>query len=162
METITFQSLYETHWPDVLRLARYLSGNDDAARDIASETFFRAWAGRERIRTATAKAYLLAIARNLVMDSRRGRTLPTVPMEDNHAATRAHGGAALELERVMDQVRRLPAEFRDPLVLTAVNGLSYDEAARVLGVSTALVKVRIHRARLKLSEALDPNKEKRI
>lgn len=56
---------------DVFRFARYLTGNDDAAADITSETFLRAWAGRDAVRVATAKAYLLAIARNLCRD--RGR-----------------------------------------------------------------------------------------
>lgn len=159
MQEITFQLLYETHWPDVLRFALYLTGNRDQAAEIASETFLRAWAGRERIRTETAKAYLLAIARNLAMDGLRARRA-TVPVEESHAVAPARSDGQQELRQVMEEIRRLPPEFRDPLVLTAVNGLSYEEAARVLGVPLASVKVRIHRARLRLIEALEAPQEK--
>lgn len=159
MQEITFQLLYETHWPDVLRFALYLTGDPDQAAEIASETFLRAWAGRERIRTETAKAYLLAIARNLAMDGLRARRA-TVPVEEAHAVAPARAEGQQELRQVIEELRRLPPEFRDPLVLTAVNGLSYEEAARVLGVPLASVKVRIHRARLKLTEALEAPTEK--
>ena len=72
----TFHSLYEAHAKDVYRFARYLTGSDDAAADVAAETFLRAWAGRDAIRVETAKAYLLAIARNLARDPRASiRTL---------------------------------------------------------------------------------------
>ena len=64
----TFHSLYDAHAADVFRFARYLTGSDDAAADVTSETFLRAWAGRDAIRAGTAKAYLLTIARNLVRD----------------------------------------------------------------------------------------------
>ena len=52
----TFHSLSEAHAKDVYRFARYLTGSDDAAADIASETFLRAWSGRDAIRVETAKA----------------------------------------------------------------------------------------------------------
>jgi RNA polymerase sigma-70 factor (ECF subfamily) len=160
MEATTFQGLYEAHWVDVMRLARYLTGDSILAEEIASETFLRAWVGRERIRTETGKAYVLAIARNLAMDHHRRRR-ETIPIEDGHATTAPTAGRGMELDEVMAAVRQLPAEYRDPLVLTAVNGLSYEEAGRVLGVPLASVKMRIHRARLKLSETLKTDKETR-
>jgi len=67
----TFHSLYRAHAGDVFRFARYLTGSDDAAADITSETFLRAWVGRDAIRVETAKAYLLTIARNLYRDDLR-------------------------------------------------------------------------------------------
>ncbi len=69
--TTTFHSLYEAHAQDVYRFARFLTGSDDAAADVTSETFLRAWTGRDAIRAETAKAYLLAIARNLARDRAR-------------------------------------------------------------------------------------------
>ena len=46
MQRATFHSLYEAHASDVFRFARYLTGDADAAADITSETFLRAWTGR--------------------------------------------------------------------------------------------------------------------
>ncbi len=150
MEKATFQQIYEAHAGDVLRFARYLTGDASRAEEIVSETFLRAWASRSRIQTETAKAYLLAIARNLCIDAKR-RERPSVPLTDEHAVAGPGAESRLELERVFRAMEQLPEGQREALVLTAVHGLSYEEAARVLEVSLSLLKVRIHRARLRLA-----------
>lgn len=158
MEAVTFQKLYADHSADVRRFALYLTGDPDLASEVTSETFLRAWAGRGAIRTETAKAYLLSIARNLTVDHKR-RTRATVPVEEGHARAPESSHAAVELGRVLQEIRRLPSEFRDPLTLTAINGLTYEEAARVIGVPVSSIKVRIHRARLKLAAALESKEQ---
>lgn len=151
MHATTFHSLYEAHAMDVYRFARYLTASDDAADEITSETFLRAWAGRETIRVETAKAYLLAIARNLARDRGRfARRWPDAAMPDRPVAPNAE--ARIELRRTLDAVRALPIEYREPLMLAA-SGLGYDEIGRVLGLPLSTVKIRVHRARLKLTSA---------
>jgi RNA polymerase sigma-70 factor (ECF subfamily) len=147
--TTTFHGLYEAHAKDVYRFARFLTGSDDAAADITSETFLRAWAGRDAIRLETAKGYLLAIARNLARD--RGRSasrLADAAVPESPVAPNAE--ARLELNRTLAAVRALPAEYREPLVLAAT-GVGYEEIGRMLGLSVSAVKIRVHRARLKLA-----------
>jgi RNA polymerase sigma-70 factor (ECF subfamily) len=150
--TTTFHSLYEAHAKDIYRFARFLTGSDDAAADVTSETFLRAWTGRDAIRAETAKAYLLAIARNLARDRARSASrlsdadVPDTPVPPN-------AEARLELNRTVEAVRALPAEYREPLVL-AVSGVGYQEIGRLLGLSVATVKIRVHRARQKLGTAL--------
>ena len=148
---MTFHGLYEAHAKDVYRFARFLTGSEDAAADVTSETFLRAWVGRDTIRAGTAKAYLLAIARNLARDRARSasrvsdRDVPETPVPPN-------AEARLELARTLAAVRELPAEYREPLLLAAA-GVRYDEIARLLGLSAGVVKIRVHRARLKLAAA---------
>jgi RNA polymerase sigma-70 factor (ECF subfamily) len=150
--TTTFHGLYEAHAKDVYRVARFLTGSDDAAADITSETFLRAWAGRDAIRVETAKAYLLAIARNLAHD--RGRAACRVADADvPEQPVAPNAEARLELNRTLAGVRLLPPEYREPLVLAAT-GVGYEEIGRVLGLSVSTVKIRVHRARLKLGTAL--------
>lgn len=144
----TFHSLYEAYAKDVYRFARFLTGSDDAAADVTSETFLRAWAGRGRIRVGTAKAYLFTIARNLARD--RGRFATQwrhAPMPDRAVASNAE--ARMELRHTLSSVRALSPEYREPLMLAA-SGATYDEIARVLGISVSAAKIRVHRARLKL------------
>jgi len=153
MQTATFHSLYEAHARDVFRFARFLTGSDDAAADITSETFLRAWAGRETVRVETAKAYLLAIARNLCRDrGRRAQQWRAAPMPDRVVAPNAE--AALELQRALDAIDALPIEYREPLLLAA-SGVTYEEIGRMLGVAAGTVKIRVHRARLKLAAAAE-------
>src|SRR5436190_14125884 len=66
-----FEQLYERYARDVYRFALYLSGNTAHAEDIASETFVRVWTVRDTLRSASVKAYLFTIARNLHNDGRR-------------------------------------------------------------------------------------------
>jgi RNA polymerase sigma-70 factor (ECF subfamily) len=151
METATFQQIHDAHSGDVYRFARYLTGSDDAAADITAETFFRAWAGRSSIRVATAKGYLLAIARNLAHDRKRfARRWAAGAMPER--TVRPDAEARLELERALQAVRDLPAAYGEPLMLVA-SGLSYEEAARVLAMTLSTAKIRVHRARLMLAQA---------
>ena len=153
MQRATFHTLYEAHARDVFRFARYLTGSADAAADITSETFLRAWAGRETVRVETAKAYLLAIARNLCRDrGRQAKQWRAGEMPERLVAPDAE--ARLELDRVLDAIDALPIEYREPLVLAA-SGVAYDEIARMLGIAAGTVKIRVHRARLKLAAATE-------
>ncbi len=153
MDTTTFHQLYEAHARDVYRFARFLSGSEDTAEDVTAETFLRAWAGRGSVRVSTARAYLLAIARNLVRDRRRhARRWVEAPVPDR--AVQGNAEPALELARVTEALAQLPAEYREPLALVA-SGLSYEEAGGVLGLPLSTVKIRVFRARVMLATVLD-------
>jgi RNA polymerase sigma factor (sigma-70 family) len=150
--TTTFQSLYQAHAKDVYRFARFLTGSDDAAADVTSETFLRAWTGRDAIRAETGKAYLLAIARNLARDRARASSrISEGEVPETRIAPNAE--ARLELNRTLDAMRALPSDYREPLLLAA-SGVGYEEIGRMLGLSLSTVKIRVHRARLKLGAAL--------
>ena len=151
---ITFHEMYERHAKDVYRYAFWLSGNSDDADDITSETFARAWAGREEIRTETVKAYLFAIARNLY---RRGlrHTKRQADLSPYHADPQAmpeqQTESRLELDRAMLAIQSLPETDRAAFLLRVQHELPYDEIARILQLPLTTVKVKIHRARLKLA-----------
>jgi RNA polymerase sigma-70 factor (ECF subfamily) len=150
MQAATFHSLYDAHAADVFRFARYLTGSADAAADVTSETFLRAWAGRDAVRVSTAKAYLFAIARNLCRDRHRhAARWTTTPATEIERAAAPDAEAKLELQETYDAIATLPIDYREPLLLAAA-GMSYDEIARLLGLTVGTVKIRVHRARLKL------------
>jgi RNA polymerase sigma-70 factor (ECF subfamily) len=152
MEPTAFQELYEAHAAKVHGLARYLTGDEAAAADITAETFLRAWAGRDRIRAPTARAWLLAIARNLARDERRRtRRWPGGEVPETPVAPRAE--AAIELERVLEAMNHLPLTYREPMAMVAI-GVDHDEIAALLGLSRGAVKVRVYRARQQLAARL--------
>ena len=153
MQPPTFHSLYEAYANDIFRFARFLTRSDDAAADIASETFLRAWAGRDTIRATTARAYLFTIARNLCRDrARSARQWPEAPMPDRAVGPAAE--ARVELRRTLDAAATLPDAYREPLMLAA-SGVGFDEIGAILGISANTVKIRVHRARLKLAAAVE-------
>ena len=62
--------------------------------------------------------------------------------------------ARIELRQTLDGAAALPDGYREPLLLAA-SGVSFDEIGAILGISANTVKIRVHRARLKLAAAID-------
>jgi RNA polymerase sigma-70 factor (ECF subfamily) len=154
---MTFEQLYATHFPDVYRFSFWLTRNATQAEDIASETFVRAWAHRSRLRTATLKGYLFAIARNIFVKQRthanKHEQLPKGLVDaapDPHRAVVARA----DLSRVTSALNRIPYTDRLALILRSEHALPYEEIARVLEVSAGAARVKVHRARRRLLATL--------
>ncbi len=153
---ITFHEIYERHSKDVYRYVCWLSGSAADADDVTSETFARAWAGRDEIRTETVKAYLFAIARNLYLQqdrkSKRQTGLSPAHADPNPAPDQLVE-SRLELERAMRAIQTLPEVDRAAFLMRIQHELPYEEIARILQLPLTTVKVKIHRSRLKLAAA---------
>ena len=150
---MTFEQLYTTYFSDVYRFAVWLTRDRSLADDIASETFVRAWARRDRLRTETLKGYLLAIARSVFLKQRqRYNNHEQLPEELADAGPDPYRVAAsrMDLDRVTASLARLPTVDRLALVLRTEQSLPYAEIARVLEISTGAARVKVHRARRRL------------
>ncbi len=149
-----FSDLYERYSRDVYRFALYLSGDASLAEDITGETFLRVWNSEAPVRLATVKGYLLAIARNLYLHELRRVNRLSELKDQMPAVSSLHQEteSRAELERVLTDLRELPESDRAAVLLRAEDGLSYEEIAGVLDLPVATVKVKVHRARLKLAE----------
>ncbi len=150
---VDFHSLFERYSQDVYRFALYLSGDPSLAEEIAQETFVRVWVMPGEVRGGTVKAYLLTIARNLYLAERR-RAARHVALDsdlpDPKPGPEAGAWGRQELDAVLVALQGLPEADRTALLMHAQDGLSYAAIASALGLSTAAVKVRVHRARIKL------------
>jgi RNA polymerase sigma-70 factor (ECF subfamily) len=157
---IDFHSVFDRHSRDVYRFALYLSGDPSLAEEIAQETFVRAWVIPGEVCGGTVKAYLLTIARNLYRAERK-RVARQVPLDgtlpDPKPGPEAGAGGRLELDAVLEALQALPEADRAALLMHAQDGLPYAAIASALGLSIAAVKVRVHRARIKLRRMCDPN-----
>jgi RNA polymerase sigma-70 factor (ECF subfamily) len=150
-----FEAIYESYSRDIYRFALYLCGNRTEAEDIASETFSRAWNASGQIRAATAKAYLLTIARNCYLEGRR-KSPKQMPLDDrtpdSNANPHADAERRIELDRVLEVLQQMPELDRAVLLLRVQDGMPYQAIAAAVGLSLPAVKVKIHRARLKLAQ----------
>ncbi|TAJ72016.1 MAG: RNA polymerase sigma factor [Phenylobacterium sp.] len=150
-------------------LRRYL-GDPDEAREAAHEAFIAAWAALPRYDPARPfAAWLRTIAINKARDRARRRAFRRLifgdrPPDDADAEGPADPSpdaeaTLVERERLalLDRgIARLPAPLKEALVLTALDGLSQQAAADVLGVTVKTVETRVYRARKILAETLDP------
>lgn len=153
-----FSTLYKQYAPDVHRFALYLSGQRADAEDITAETFARVWASPEPIVMATVKGYLFTIARHLFLHGLRKSSRHDA-LDEDLPDPRMGPAAQVEqdsrLRHVLRELQLLPEASRSALLMHAVDGMAYEEIARVLGISLAAVKVKIHRARLALAGVRD-------
>jgi RNA polymerase sigma-70 factor (ECF subfamily) len=153
---LDFHALYTLYAPEVYRFAYWLVGDLAEAEDVTSETFIRAWTHVGTIRTETLKAYLLQIARNVYLERLR-KYKRELPLKDTYPDSHADPGALAEdhAELVMIQrvLQALPEIDRAAFILRVQQELPYDEIARVLLLSVAAVKVKVHRVRKKLLAA---------
>jgi RNA polymerase sigma-70 factor (ECF subfamily) len=144
--------------PMLRGFARSLSGNHDRADDLVQETLAKAIANREKYKMGTnLHAWLVTILRNQYYSEGRRRWREVSDAEGTHAARLveqpAHA-ARLEMLEFLAALQVLPDDQREALVLIGASGLSYEEAAEVLGTRVGTVKSRVSRARARLEGML--------
>jgi RNA polymerase sigma-70 factor (ECF subfamily) len=151
---MTVEELYRRHARDVHRFATWLCGDATEAEDLTSETFIRAIASPDGPRTNSVKAYLLAIARNVYLQSRRRRRPQAEPdpaWPDPALGPDRQVKQRDECRAILVELHRKPEVDRAAFLMRVEQDLPYDEIARALGISLAAAKVKVHRVRLRLA-----------
>jgi RNA polymerase sigma-70 factor, ECF subfamily len=151
-----FEELVRTYQAEVFRFALHLTRDRTLAEDATQETFLRAFRFIARFRGEQRfGSWLFAIARNCSFDALR--TPRAVPLGDDLVArTTANADARAELDAAL---RSISTEHRETFLLVEVFGLTYQEAADVLGVVVGTVKSRMFRARRALCAAIAGDEE---
>ncbi len=147
-----FDSLVRAHQERIYNLAYRLTGNREDATDAAQEAFVRAYQALPRFRQASAfSTWLYRIATNAALDLvRRRPAIPPVELTADHPARDDPEAEAQRREthrRVHAALGHLPPEYRAAVVLRDLQGLEYEEVARVLQVPIGTVRSRISRGR---------------
>ncbi len=147
------------HLPVLYRAARAWTRSREEAEDLVQETCARVLARPRLLRGEDELGYLLRAMRNTLVSQRRAesRRPQTTPLVDEFAAGVRSGDPSEEVERrrVYAAIHELPEEFRDALVAVDIVGLSYREAAGVLGVPEGTVTSRLFRARDRVAGRLE-------
>jgi RNA polymerase sigma-70 factor (ECF subfamily) len=132
-----------------------MTGDYELASDIMQESFTRYL---EHYRDKPQGVSLLyTIARNALFDYLRKQKRQTAFNEEEKGLSSDQEAAMMvrqEYQRVLSAMRHLGKTERDILNLVISGDLSYREIASITGMSMANVKVKVHRARLKLKELL--------
>jgi RNA polymerase sigma-70 factor, ECF subfamily len=167
-ETLLFELLMRRHNQRVYRTVRAILGTDQDAEDVMQQTYLNAYshlssfAGQARFST-----WLTSIAVNEALGKRRRNGLAALRAvhsdddDDPILHIRATGPDPeqqvmnSELQHLVEEeIMSLPENYRTVLVLRQVEGLSTEETAECLDVSSDVVKTRLRRARVMLREAL--------
>ncbi len=143
---------YRAHGGELYRFALSRIGDAGAAEEVVQEVFVRAWraaADYDPSRGAL-RGWLFAIARNLVIDHVRRRSVrPAVPVEGNDLVTLAGAPAGPQFDEeqmtvwtVEEALRRLTPEHRAVLVETYLRGRSYGDVATEWGLPVGTLRSR--------------------
>jgi RNA polymerase sigma-70 factor (ECF subfamily) len=152
-----FQSLVTQYADDVFRYAYWLSGNKPVAEDLAQETFLRAWKSIDKLNDPKAvKGWLFTIVRreNARRFERKQFDYSDFPSEEI-PENKSHYDTSIEAHVLREALKRLPVEYREPLLLQVEFGYSQKEIADHLGISVGGAGTRLFRARKQLKEMLD-------
>lgn len=173
-DTDAFRRLIEAFQDRVFRVViAVLHCDRSAAEDVCQEVFLRVWRGLPAFDGQNLHAWIHTIATNHAITeyrARRAQKRAQKPLSidapiagtddlflDPASRERDPGDLTHQREflaRVRSAVHELPDEFRDPVVLRDLEGLSYEQIAEVLSLAPGTVRSRIHRGRLLLQQML--------
>ena len=170
-----FAVLVERYKDAVQNLAYRMLGNTTEAEDVTQETFVRAYTQLATYKPAHKfSTWVLSIASHLAIDQLRRRRFLALPLDDVPFlewivdSGTSPEQSALEGEQqdeIQVYLQRLPSKYRAVIVLRYWYDFSYEEIARTLDLTPALVKARLHRARELLArymKQLSSNQEEQI
>jgi RNA polymerase sigma-70 factor (ECF subfamily) len=162
-----FNLLVEQYQRLVYNLALRMLGNSEAAEDTSQDTFLSAYKAIGKFRGGSFKSWVLRIAVNSCHDklrvARRYRVVSLdtlmleigdLPQANNNESPEDYA-LRRELGRFLNEgLAHLPEDQRLAVILSDVQGLSYEEVAQVAGCSLGTVKSRLNRGRTRLRDFL--------
>jgi RNA polymerase sigma-70 factor (ECF subfamily) len=157
-----FEQLVLPHFDAAYNLARWLTRNDQDARDVAQEAVLRAYRFFEGLR-GEAKPWLLSIVRNSCFTwlavNRPAETVgfeegavELLPSDDDGPEVQA--ARSFDRKMLNDAIAALPPQFREVLILRELEDMSYKDIARIADVPIGTVMSRLARARRLLAESV--------
>jgi RNA polymerase sigma-70 factor (ECF subfamily) len=170
----SFEAEALPHLDAVYRFALRLTGAPDRAEDLVQDTFLRAYRAWDQYTQGTqCKSWLFTICRNLfVRQWERGQrheeilaenvgrdgpgAEPAGPVWSSVEAVDPEGAffASFVDEEILRSIDLLPEEYRMAVLLSDIEGLTYDEIAALLNVPVGTVKSRLFRGRRRLQQVL--------
>lgn len=167
-EQVAFGQLLESHKHWLYRYIRRYVADPDDAYDVLQEAATSAWFALRTYDPSRAfEPWLRTIALNKCRDRARrqaayravlgvfGRFHEAVEAVDPGLDPEATAAASETARAVRAAIDQLPLSLKDPLILTALEGLSHQEAAEVLHLNAKAVEVRVYRAKKQLATILD-------
>lgn len=164
--------LLELYGDKLYRLGVHQCGDEDEASDLLQDIFttaYRKWSQFEGRSEPSSWLYTIAVRICRRRHRRRAgepahlvpletllpsqeAAVPVVPDDDDPLTAALRSEAR---ERVSSAITRLPIHYRMPLLLKEIAELSIEEVSEILGLKSATVKTRLHRARLMLRKELE-------
>ena len=156
-----FEEYFNKYKDDVYRVAYYYTKNKDDAEDLLQDTFIRAYRFFYRFKKNTNfKSWILKIMRNIYITGNKkkqrehaiSQNIELIP--DKSYLPEADSLNSVTITEMKESILMLPREFREVIILSDIEGLMYEEIAKIIKIPVGTVRSRLHRGRLILKERL--------
>ena len=157
MDDARFEAIYTKYADDVLRVSFFYLGDRQQAEDVTQDVFVRLLTHAPDLEEGKEKPWLLKVALNRCRDIWRAAWVKRVvlgspAMELTPAPDRMDEN--LEKQELLASIRKLPAEFRDVILLHYYQNYGIAEIAQMLNVPEGTISSRLSRGRKKLEDIL--------
>jgi RNA polymerase sigma-70 factor, ECF subfamily len=161
-----FRDLAEEYAGRIYTYARYSLRHREDAEDVTQEVLVRLWKHRDSIEPAATSAWVMRVARNLVVDVARRRHSRAAVFAEGadvaelavHVPDTARTEVAAERTSLRSQLEAALGELNEPyrsiVVMREIQGLAYEEIATAMNMPLGTIKVYLHRARRRLRESI--------
>jgi len=154
-DTIRFEAMVRAFSAELYRYAYWLCGHRAQAEDLVQETFTRAWRALGSLADdRAARRWLYTILRREWARQFEKPEPELTDLDGLHYPAPVDLDTRIEAVLLRSALERLPAAYRDPLVLQVLGGFTGEEIGEILGVSANTVMTRVFRARKKLRDLL--------
>jgi len=157
-----FGRLYDIHVDRVYRHIYYRVGNEADAEDLTQQVFLKAWQaiGSYKKMASPFIAWLMTISHNLVVDFYRTRKDKThleaeVLSDDSAPDPEQVAEASFEQQRLQKAILQLGGDEQQVVILRFIEGFEFAEIASLLKKKEGNIRVILHRALVKLRDALE-------
>ncbi|MBO7269132.1 MAG: RNA polymerase sigma factor [Bacteroidales bacterium] len=152
MTSQKFSTEYLPLAPMLYRIAFHILERQDEAEDAVQETFLKLWEIRDKLDDVeSAKAYSIRILKNECLDRLRKakKSVPAdqVLVREPISPADERIDAKRRLEKVLGAIKSLPDSQKQVLLLRTVEGLSYEEISKKMGMSQLTLRVLLTRVR---------------
>jgi RNA polymerase sigma factor (sigma-70 family) len=165
-DRVACEALFDRYHGRVFRLLWTETGDVEDAADLTQETFLAVWKRPDKAaRAHSLEAWLCGIALRMARSLRRrkkarhARENPTTLQPESPPSADAETIQHLDQEELLAGLQALPAEYRQPLLLFALEGLSHREVSEALRISETCARWRVSEARRRLRQWLAEQEE---
>lgn len=152
-----FEEIYKTYWDRIFRLCMGFVNNHDAAQDLAQETFIIVWQKLETFRNeSNIGTWIFRIAsNNCLRQIEKEKRFPKSELPTNLSEEK-HRSIEPQIQFLYKCIAELPETDRI-IISLELEEVKQAEIAKIVGLSEANVRVKIHRIKEKLTQKFKQN-----
>ncbi|MGB0851077.1 MAG: RNA polymerase sigma-70 factor [Bacteroidia bacterium] len=146
-----FEQFYKKHYPSLLNFAIYLTNSRSDSKEIVNDVFVSVWQKKGKLKIDDSlKSYLFTAVKNRCYNFHSKKRIETTEISDSDKVSSFKADSIVQekemQKQLIDILDSLPPKCRQVFVMSRIDGLSYNEIASLLEISSKTVEAQISKA----------------